>query len=125
MIGQLAESWEIFPGPPDPIPSTSDRAFAGTTKAPMNGRQFTAHDVEYNFHRLLGMGDFAEAGPTPFAGANQLKSLPWEPITATDDATVVIKVTEPRQNLLRLVLGVVNGVAFMMPPRGDRAAWRR
>ena len=95
----------------------------------MNGRQFTAHDVEYNFHRLLGMGDFAEAGPTAFSGALELKSLPWESITATDDATVVIKLTEPRQNLLRLVLGVVNGVAFMMPPEvieqhGDGKDWR-
>ena len=128
VIGQLAESWEISP---DRLTYTFHirPGVRWHDKAPMNGRQFTAHDVEYNFHRLLGMGDFAEAGPTPFGGADQLKSLPWESITATDDATVVIKLTEPRQNLLRLVLGVVNGVAFMMPPEvieqhGDGKDWR-
>ena len=95
----------------------------------MNGRQFTAHDAEYNFHRILGMGDFAEVGPTPFGGADQLKSLPWESITATDDMTLVMKLTEPRPVMLRKVLGVDNGVAFMMPPEvieqhGDGKDWR-
>ena len=38
-------------------------------KAPMNGRELTAYDVEYNFHRMLGLGSgFTEAGPSPFGG---------------------------------------------------------
>ena len=66
VIGQLAESWEISP---DRLTYTFHirPGVRWHDKAPMNGRQFTAHDVEYNFHRLLGMGDFAEAGPTPLA----------------------------------------------------------
>jgi peptide/nickel transport system substrate-binding protein len=66
MIGQLAESWEISP---DRLTYTFHirSGVRWHDKAPMNGRQFTAHDVEYNFHRLLGMGDFAEAGPTAFS----------------------------------------------------------
>ena len=64
-------------------------------KPPMNGRLLTAQDVEFTFHRMLGLGDFAEAGPTPFGGAGLLKGIPFESITATDDATVVLKLKEP------------------------------
>ncbi|MDE0448962.1 MAG: ABC transporter substrate-binding protein [Spirochaetaceae bacterium] len=128
IIGQLAESWEISP---DRLTYTFHirPGVRWHDKAPMNGRQFTAHDVEYNFHRLLGMGDFAEAGPSAFSGALELKSLPWESITATDDATVVMKLTEPRLAMLRKAVGLDLGVTFMMPPEvieqhGDGKDWR-
>ena len=60
MRGQLAESWEwsdaatlivhIRPG------------VRWHDKAPMNGRELTASDVEFNYHRLYGIGSgFSEA----------------------------------------------------------------
>ena len=93
----------------------------------MGGRELTAHDIEYNFHRILGMGDFAEAGPTLFGGAGPLKNLRLESVTATDDATVVMKLTEPRLDFLRVVL--MSEVASIMPPEvieqhGDVQDWR-
>ena len=33
-------------------------------KEPVNGRQLDAYDVEWNYHRMLGLGDFTEAGPS-------------------------------------------------------------
>ena len=39
-----------------PTSSTSARAFRFHDKAPVNGRLFTAEDVEFNFHRLFGIG---------------------------------------------------------------------
>ena len=64
----------------------------------MNGRELTAGDVEFNFHRMLGNKltgtRFSEAEPSPAAGA--LGTLPWESVTATDDSTVVVKLQEPR-----------------------------
>ncbi len=33
-------------------------------KAPVNGRQLDAYDVEWNYHRMLGLGDFSEDGPS-------------------------------------------------------------
>ena len=126
LTGMLAESWEISP---DGLTYTFHirPGVRWHDKAPMNGRQFTAGDVEYNFHRILGMGDFAEAGPTAHGGASNLKTIPWESITATDDATVVMKLTEPRLSALRFIL--VDGIGFIMPPEvieqhGDVQDWR-
>ena len=53
----------------------------------MNGRELTAHDIEYNFHRLMGLGSgFTEPSTYTFG----LKNLSFESITATDDSTVVL-----------------------------------
>ena len=126
LTGMLAESWEISP---DGLTYTFHirPGVRWHDKAPMNGRQLTAHDVEYNFHRILGMGDFAEAGPTAHGGASNLKTIPWESITATDDATVVMKLTEPRLDALSVML--LNEWTSIMPPEvierhGDVQDWR-
>jgi len=113
MRGRLAESWDISP---DGLTYTFHirPGVLWHDKAPMNGRELTAHDIEYNFHRILGMGDFAEAGPTPFGGAGPLKNIPWESIAATDDATVVMKLTEPRLDFLRVVL-MSEATSIMLP----------
>ena len=57
----LAESWDT----PDPLTIIFNirEGVHWQDKAPMNGREFTADDVVFNFHRLLGLGEFAEAGP--------------------------------------------------------------
>ena len=89
----------------------------------MNGRELTADDVEYNFHRMLGLGDFTDAGPSPFAGAAPLNAIPWESITATDGSTVVMKLKEPHLPALKLIL--VDYFAYIMPPEvieGSRTA---
>ena len=124
--GRLAESWDVSP---DGRTYTFHirKGVRWHDKAPMNGRELTAHDIEYNFHRVLGMGDFAEAGPTPWGQAAPLKNLPWESITATDDATVVMKLTEPRLDALSVML--LNEWTSIMPPEvierhGDVQDWR-
>ncbi len=124
--GRLAESWDISP---DGLTYTFHirKGVRWHDKAPMNGRELTAHDIEYNFHRVLGLGKFAEAGPTPFGQAAPLKNLPWESITATDDATVVMKLTEPRLDALPVML--LNEWTSIMPPEvieqhGDVQDWR-
>ena len=60
----LAESWDT----PDPLTIIFNirKGMHWHDKAPMNGREFTADDVVFNFHRLLGLGEFAEPGPSPF-----------------------------------------------------------
>ena len=125
MIGRLAESWEQ--------PDTTTYVFhirKGVhwhDKAPMNGRELTAHDIVFNFHRMLGMGDFADAGPSAAPNAADLIAVPWESITATDDATVVMKLKEPYLDTMRIVLVEIS--AFILPPEvieqhGDLQDWR-
>ena len=104
MKGALAESWE----------QTDDTTYVinirkGVNwhdKAPVNGRELTAHDVEHSFHRLMGNKltgtEFSDAKPG--VGAGSLGGLPWESVTATDNDTVVMKLKEPDFWAERLML---------------------
>ena len=88
MQGQLAESWET----PDNT-TIIVKVRAGVywhDKPPMNGRELTASDIEFNYHRLLGLGSgFSE--PTPFSW-----TLPAvTSVTATDKSTLVFELTRP------------------------------
>jgi len=125
LTGLLAESWSQ----PDPLTYVFKlrKGVRWHNKAPMNGRELTAHDIEYHFHRLLGMGDFSKVGPTPFGGASNLKNIPWESITATDESTVVFKLTGPYLSMFRFVM--VDPIGSIMPPEvikqhGDVKDWR-
>ena len=87
--GALAESWEQ----PDPLTWIAHirKGVRWQDKEPMNGRAFDAYDVEWNYHRLLGLGSgFTERHPwltTMFAAV--------ESVTATDEWTVVYKLRGP------------------------------
>ena len=117
----LAESWDT----PDPLTIIFNirKGVNWQDKAPMNGREFTADDVVFNFHRLLGLGEFAEAGPSPFTYQRPAA----ESVTATDRYTVVIKLPEPSSAALGQYLGI--GLTYMNAPEviqehGDVKDWR-
>ncbi len=104
----LAESWEI----PDELTvvfKIRDNVF-WHDKPPVNGRKLTAKDIEYNFHRLLGLGSgFTEVSPE-LAGA---LSGQFASVTATDDRTVVFKFTRPLLEPLRdIIFTVENGQIY-------------
>ena len=109
MTGALAESWEMA----DPLTYVFHirKGVRWHDKAPMNGREFRAQDVVYNIHRYTGTGSgFTE----PSAGAGNLASIPFESITASDDATVVFKLTKPKVDLPDVLL--VDWYAWILPP---------
>ena len=122
-VGQLAESWEQ----PDPLTYIFHirKGVRWHNKAPMNGRELTAKDVEYTWHRLLGLGSgFTEPSTT---GSCCLLPLGFESITATDNSTVVFKLKEP--NAVALHMLMAEHLAFIMPPEaieqyGDLQDWR-
>ena len=121
-IGSLAESWET---PDDKTIIVKVRkGVHWHDKAPMNGRELTAQDIEYNYHRVTGMGSgFTE--PSEFAWV--LKTLPFESITATDKYTVVLKLKKPHLVAMGALLS--EGVALIYPPEvikkhGDVTDWR-
>ena len=121
--GALAESWEQ----PDPTTYVFKirQGVHWHDKAPMNGRALTARDIEYNYHRYLALGSgFTE--PSPGGSAAFIKPLPWESITATDEATVVMKLKEPN---LKALQSILDAATFMLPPEviqqyGDAKDWR-
>ena len=118
--GQLAESWET---PDDTTIIVKVRSGVHWhDKAPMNGRELTASDVEFNYHRLLGIGSgFTEAS----AHVAQLPKI--ESVTATDASTVVFKLAEPDLFGLRRILN--QWIVGIYPPEvirqhGDVQDWR-
>ena len=120
--GALAESWEQ----PDPLTYVFNirKGVQWHNKAPVNGRELTAEDIEYNFHRMVGLGSgFTEIAAT----AGELGTVPFESITATDEYTVVFKLKEPYLRAPILIQDWYN--MLMYPPEvirehGDVSDWR-
>ena len=89
----------------------------------MNGRELTAADVEFNYHRLCGLGSgFTEASPVAGSVCEIVES-----VTATDDRTVVFKLTNPYVDALPNIFDAY--VSFIYPPEvirqhGDIKDWR-
>ena len=98
--GRLAESWET----PDPQTFVIKirQGVHWHKKAPMNGRALTAKDIEWNYHRLFGIGSGFTEKSADTAGL-VLFSLPFESITATDDSKVVFKLKEPRLSAFKAI----------------------
>ena len=120
--GELAESWEISP---DGLTYTFHirKGVRWHNKPPMNGRELTADDIVYNFHRQMGMGSgFTEPSPWGFT-----KNLPFESIVATDNSTVVMKLEQPSLDALNFI--TTDGTGSILPPEvieqhGDVKEWR-
>jgi peptide/nickel transport system substrate-binding protein len=95
--GLLAESWEQ----PDlqTVIFHIRKGVRWQNKPPANGREFTAYDIEYHFHRLLGLGS-GYTKRSPYAGEqfNIIAS-----ITATDKYTVVFKAKQVSNSLLFVI----------------------
>ena len=123
LTGRLAESWET--------PDTTTMVFKiregvhWHNKAPMNGRELTAQDIEYNFHRVWGLGSGFTAPHESYSGS--LARIPVESVTATDKYTVTIKLKQPQLGALQFIL--IDHGAFILPPEviqqhGDVKEWR-
>ena len=123
--GALAESWSQ----PDPLTVIVNvrQGVRWHDKAPMNGRELTAQDVEFNFHRQLGMGSgFTEPAETLTYGF-MWPGVKVASVTATDESTVVFKLQEPALTILDAILNEVG--SFIYPPEvikehGDANDWR-
>ena len=125
MTGQLAESWSQ---PDDTtIIVKIRRGVRWHDKPPMNGRELTAKDLEYNYHRAMGLGSGFTELPGTYSSPLTNARLIFESITATDDATVVFKLKEPFLGGLRTILDDL--VNWIYPPEvirehGDVTDWR-
>ncbi len=123
LTGRLAESWET----PDPTTFIFKirQGVHWHDKEPMNGRELTAQDIEYNFHRVWGLGSGFTEPHEIYTGP--LARIPVESVTATNTYTVAIKLKQPRLGALELIL--IDHGAFILPPEvikqhGDVKEWR-
>ena len=123
---ELAEDWSISS---DLLTYTFDirEGVQWHNKAPMNGRELTAEDIEFTFLRDFGMGSGA-AETNPFYEA--FHGIPVESIEATGDNNLVIKLSEPGHILdIQWLLGVgETPTGLIVPPEvieqsGDIQDW--
>ncbi len=128
LTGSLAESWET--ADPTTIVLNIRKGVRWHDKPPMSGREFTADDMVYNFHRYLANTltgtQFSEAEPSIACG--DLCKVFIESVTATDKYTVVFKLERPRLFALEPILQQPS--LFMYPPEvieqyGDANDWRK
>ena len=121
----LAESFET----PDPLTLIFNirEGIHWHDKAPMNGRELTADDVVFNFHRFTGLGSgFTEKSPA----GSILTSLPIASIEATDKLTVEIKLTQTSFTALDVFLYDSFDGGWIYPPEvikehGNVQDWRK
>jgi peptide/nickel transport system substrate-binding protein len=94
--GHLAESWE-FPDP-NTLVVHLRQGICWQDIPPANGREFTAGDVAYHYHRLYGLGS-GFTKPSPYhASVSAFKNL--ISVTATDKYTVVFKWQTPNPEFI-------------------------
>ena len=123
-IGSLAESWSQ----PDPLTYIVKvrQGVHWHDKPPMNGRELTAQDVEYNFQRILGLGSgFTE--PAEIASFDKWSGVKVESITATDKWTVEFKLKERNLRALAAILNDESGGIYppeVIKEHGDANDWR-
>ena len=123
-IGSLAESWSQ----PDPLTYIVKvrQGVHWHDKPPMNGRELTAQDVEYNFHRILGLGSgFTE--PAEIVSFDKWSGVNVESITATDKWTVEFKLKELNLRALAAILNDESGSIYppeVIKEHGDANDWR-
>ena len=121
LTGALVESWET---PDDTtIVLNIRKGVQWHDKPPMNGRELTADDIVFNYHRYLGLG----SGFTESANPGDLGKVGIESVTASDNYTVVVKLERPHLFALYWVLQWYT--FYVYPPEvieqyGDANNWR-
>ena len=119
--GLLAESWTQ----PDAL-TVVFKIRQGVyyhNKAPVNGRELTAKDVEYYYHRQLGLGS-GYTEPSPSWG---IPTWPIESVTATDKWTVVIQLSKPRYDIVYNLLNDAHSAIYppeIIEEHGNAEDWR-
>ena len=118
----LLESWSQ----PDPLTVVMKvrRGVHWQDKPPVNGREFTAKDIEYNYHRFFGMG----SGFTEISSYFKDKVPSLESITATDKYTVVFNLGKPQLDAVEKLVTEVH--AWLYAPEvieqyGDAKDWMK
>ena len=120
--GALAESWDM----PDQTTVVFNirQGVNWHDKAPMNGRELTAEDVAFTFHRIRGEGSgFTEPPPQ----TSYIRQLAIDSVTAPGDGTVVFLLEKVQ--LGAMLSFIDDSYAYIYPPEvikqyGDTTDWR-
>jgi|GEM_PF-448263 len=108
--GVVAESWEITS--PTSFKVKIKQGIKWQNKAPMNGRELTAADIEWTWARNLGLGyGFTKPSPNSAWGT----TIPWDSIKAIDKYTVEVKLKAPNLQALEIFLCEAYELSWVEP----------
>ena len=120
----IVESWEI----PDEYMTFIIHVRPGINwqdKPPMNGRELTAYDLEFTWHRMVGgLGSGFEPGSNPYTYFKGYDD--FESITATDKYTLVLKTKYSVASIWTLMHGAGNAphAREVYEQYGDLSDWK-
>lgn len=124
MKGQLAESWEMPDAATVIFPIR--KGIQWQNKSPLNGREFVAGDIVYDFERKIGLGAFAGKG-SPYVTTDAV-TTGLQSITAPDKYTIIIKWKYPSldilENLSDAGLQLRRGISKEVVDLGKADDWR-
>jgi peptide/nickel transport system substrate-binding protein len=115
MVGDLAEKWEVSGDQLQITVTLTPKAhFQGPEGSPINGREVNAHDVEYTWGKYLGIGALRDEVATEINPNSPVLSM-----TATDDKTVVIKLSQPDATIFGLLAQQRAGNFYVLPVESE------
>ena len=119
LTGLLAESWEFTA--PGTLVFHLRQEIHWQNIPPVNGREFTADDVAFHFHRLYGLGS-GYTSPPPYHNTVLLfKDL--VSVTAADKYTAVFKWKTPNPELILQALVTNHSPALVIEAREVVEKW--
>jgi len=113
VIGDLADSWEFSPDKLQLTVKLVKNAHFDP-RSPTNGRVVTAQDVVWSWNRFTQVGTLVA---DYYNGVNP--GAPIVSMAATDDNTVVIKMSEPQAGVLTQLTGSSAGTFLVMPVEAE------
>jgi peptide/nickel transport system substrate-binding protein len=117
--GLLAESWEFTD--PGTLVIHMRKGIHWQDIPPVNGRELTAKDIEYHYHRLYGLGS-GFTKPAPYHGnVSAYKDL--LSVTATDKYTVVLKWKTPNPEFISETVVTVHSPTAAIEARESIEKW--
>src|SRR5262245_51228239 len=93
LVGDAFESWEVSPDKTQVTAKVTNKAHF-VPKAPLNGRVVDANDIAYSFERYKAVGALRSEVVNSISADAPVVSM-----TATDDRTLVIKLSQPDATL--------------------------
>ena len=115
MVGDIVDKWEVSADQLQINATITTKAhFQGPEGSPVNGREVTAHDVEYTWNRYLDVGALRDEV------ANSINpNSPVVSMTATDDKTLVIKLSQPDATIFGLLAQQRAGNFYVLPAEAE------
>jgi len=118
LVGDVFESWEVSPDKLQVTAKVTNKAHF-VPKAPLNGRVVDANDIAFSFERYKAVGALRSEVVNSISADAPVASM-----TATDDRTLVIKLSQPDATLFGLLAQVRAGNFYVLPREAEKIDYR-